>query len=472
MKNSLKMSEKNSATYYLLAILFLLLPFLIISIYNHPSADDFSYSDFANRLGFWNAQIENYYIWTGRYTATALLTVNPLDYTNLILYRVLPVILLISFSFSVYYFLNKLLINSRRRDIIVLTFLILFLYIYYTPNITEAFYWMAGSITYQLASILSLLLFSMFLDLFRIKDRKKKIFLTIPASFLCVAIVGLNETSMLILVMITFILFATNFYIKKEPDPVLLILFLVTAAASAVVILAPGNLVRMAEKPGRFQLLFSITGSIKTTLLYIAGWLPMLLIFIALFSPLLNRLAGNIKARFPLENFKFIHLLSLALAFLSFIILCFFPSYWSQGGKPPARTVNVIYLLFIFGSFALSVLFFLLLQNLQRPVSEIPHPIRISMVIAALAILIVKPNNIRKVYQDLLSGSAYRYNIEMNQRYNLLEKCDSECVVPPIKNRPFTLFAYDLAAKPSDEIYWYNKHLGDYFGLEPVKVKK
>lgn len=466
------MSEKNSAISYLLAILFLLLPFLVISIYNHPSADDFSYSDFANRLGFWNAQIENYFIWTGRYTATALLTVSPLDYTNLTLYRVLPVLLLISFSFSVYYFLNKLLIHTRRRDLIVLTFLILFLYIYYTPNITEAFYWMAGSITYQLASILTLFLFSILLDLIRIKDRNKKIILTLLASFLCIVIVGLNETSMLILVVITFILFATDFYIKKAPDPVLLILFLVTAAASAVVILAPGNLVRMAEKPGRFQLIYSIIGSIKTTLLYIAGWLPMLLITIALFSPLLNIIAGNIKADFSLGKLNFRHVLILAFAFLGFIALCFFPSYWSQGGKPPPRTVNVIYLLFIFGSFALSVLFFLLLQNLKRPVPEIPHAIRISMVFVVLAILIVKPNNIRKVYLDLLSGSAYRYNIEMNQRYDLLEKCDSECVVPPIKNRPFTLFAYDLAEKPSNEMYWYNRHLGDYFGLEPIKVKK
>ena len=464
------MSEKNSATYYFLAILFLLLPFLVISIFNHPSADDFSYSDFVNRLGFWNAQIENYYIWTGRYTATALLTVNPIDYTNLTFYRILPVLLLISFSFSVYYFLNKLLIKTRRRDIIVLTFLILFLYLYYTPNITEAFYWMAGSITYQLASILSLFLFSILLILFRIKDRKKKIFLTSLASLLCIAIVGLNETSMLILVVITFLLFATNFYVKKSPDPILLILFVITAAASAVVILAPGNLVRMAEKPGRFQLLYSITGSIKTTLLYIASWLPMLLIMIALFSPLLNRIAGNIKVRFSLEKLNFMHLLSLALAFLGFIIICFFPSYWSQGGKPPARTINVIYLLFIFGSFALSVLFFLLLQNLQRPLPRIPQRIRILMLLVIFAIIIVKPNNIRKVYHDLLSGTAYRYNIEMNQRYNLLEKCDSECLVPPIKNRPFILFAYDLAVKPSEEIYWYNKHLGDYFGLEPIKV--
>ncbi len=64
------------------------------------------------------------------------------------------------------------------------------------------------------------------LDLFSLKNRKKKILWTLFSSVLCVVIVGLNETSMHILVVIMFSLFAAKYYVKKTPDPILSILFL------------------------------------------------------------------------------------------------------------------------------------------------------------------------------------------------------------------------------------------------------
>jgi hypothetical protein len=471
MKEYLIKTERAPVFYFLLATFLLVLPFLIISVYNHPSADDYSYSHFGNRFGFWAAQVEHYFTWSGRYTATALLTVNPIDYTNLSFYRILPVLHLISFVFAVYIFLRSALPKAKLNDQLLMSFLIIFLYIYYTPNLSEAFYWMPGSVTYQLASTLSLLLFSLIFPLLRGTSKEKEIIYLIAGSILTFTTIGLNETSMLILCVTFSALFTMQIFRTRSLDHRLLLFLVITIAASSIVIAAPGNLVRMAEKPEKFQLLPSILGSFKTTLLYIGSWIPMTFLTFALFSPLLYRLAQNMREQFKLQWLSKLNLAIIAFLFLGFLALCFFPSYWSQGGKPPARTVNVIYLLFILGAMALVVLFFAYLQIANRPLPKIPLAGNVFLVLAATAIIGFKPNNVRNVYKDLFSGTAYRYHKEMNKRYSLLENCNTECNLPPIENRPSTLFAYDLAKKPSEELNYYNRDLGYYFGLTEVKVR-
>lgn len=471
MKENLKKTERAPIFYFLLATSLLLLPFLIISVYNHPSADDYSYSHFGNRFDFWAAQAEHYLTWSGRYTATALLTIHPIDYSDLTFYRVLPVLHLISFTFSVHIFLRSLLTHSTVGDRLLLSFLIVFLYIYYTPDITEAFYWMPGSITYQLASTLTLLLFSLVIPLLQRRVQKNELIYLITGSILCIAIVGSNETSMLILCVIFSTLFAVQLYRTKTFDLRLLVLLTITIAASLIVIAAPGNLIRMAEKPDRFQLLPSIFGSFKTTLLYLANWIPMTILIIVLFSPLLIRLAKNIREQHQLQWLSMLNLTLIAFLFLGFLALCFFPSYWSQGGKPPARTVNVIYLLFILGAMALSTLFFAYLQKTERPVPKVPVTGNLFLALIIALILGFKPNNIRNVYKDLITGTAYRYQLEMKQRYTLLENCQTDCLLPAIQHRPSTLFAYDLAKSPSEEIIYYNRDLGYYFGLKSVSIR-
>jgi len=49
--------------------------FVILSFFSFPAADDFAYFDQVNRLGFWGAQREWYLHWSGRYTATAVMSI-------------------------------------------------------------------------------------------------------------------------------------------------------------------------------------------------------------------------------------------------------------------------------------------------------------------------------------------------------------------------------------------------------------
>ena len=144
--------------------------FFLISFYNHPSADDFCFAEKSNSLGYWQTQIHYYNNWTGRYMSTALLTINPVGNTWLLDYKLLPIFLITLFGVSIYLFISKLLPNLNLKGRLLLSYSILFLYMFKAPTMSESFYWMSASITFQVASILSLLLFSLILHLQKQKE--------------------------------------------------------------------------------------------------------------------------------------------------------------------------------------------------------------------------------------------------------------------------------------------------------------
>lgn len=455
----------------LIATIFLVAPFFYISIYNHPSADDYCYSDFGRSMGFWSAQVEHYLSWTGRYMATALLTVSPIDYNELTFYRVLPGLLFIIFGVSILVFVKAIIPGAETRDKAVLGFIIFFLYLYNVPDITEAFYWMPGAITYQLASILSLLLFSLVLRFREHEQKFKRRVLLVLACLMVITIVGLNEVSMMMLCIIFLGWFVMDFYRKRSVDTDLLVLLLVTIAAAAVVVAAPGNLVRMSEKPEKFQLFFSVYGSLSASIISIIKWSPVLLLLVFFFLKNMNRVAMYLRVRAGFSTLSWKHLLMFAVFSFGLLVLGFFPSFWSQGGEPPARTVNAIYLLFILEALALIIGLLVYLQNRNRSVALLPASVRILLGILVLTLVFFKSNNISRVYQDLGYGKALKYDLEMQERYRLIEKCGPvSCLVPAIENRPTTIFAYELAWKPSQEHYFINLCLDAYFKKSDIRI--
>ncbi len=446
--------------------LFLIIPFLYISQFNHPSADDFCYSDFSRSVGFWSAQVEHYLSWTGRYTATALLTVSPIDYNDLIFYRLLPVLLFLGFGLALVIFLGSVIPRAETRDKAVLGFMIFFLYLYNLPDITEAFYWMAGAVTYQLASILGLLLFSLVLYL-RKQEYRSRLVLLVPAVLLSIVIVGLNEISMLLLCAIFFMWFILSSFRKRKMDPVLLVLLLFTLAAAAVVVGAPGNTVRMAEKPEKFQLFFSIFGAVKLALISLIKWAPVPLLLVFLFLKNLNRIA----TRYSHFSISSLHLLLFSAFSFGLIVLSFFPTFWSQGGEPPARTVNVIYLLFLFEALALVLGFLIYLQRRKGSIALLPVSVRGLIAVLVISMVALKSNNIKRVYQEVLYGKAYRYDREVQERYRMIANCDLEpCIIPPLINKPTTIFAYELAVRASQEEYYVNRCFNYYFKKSDIRI--
>lgn len=470
-----KTTMKGKSWFFILipVIILSVVPFFILAMYNHPSADDFCYSRNALSMGFWQAQIDYFTEWTGRYTATALLTINPIDYTQLTFYRALPVMLLILFGFSIYLFFYKLLPNANRQDRGILSFIVFFLYISKVPDITEAFYWMAGSLTYQLATILTILLCALIIHTKEQKETGKKTFFTFLCVLLCISIVGLNEISLIILNGVLFLWLVIDTYRNKALNPFLLVLLLITIGSSLVSILSPGNQVRMSEKEEKFRLWYSLSFSVKYARYAIMGWLPMTILLVGFFAAPLARIAERLKTRLHLPRISLLHMVLFGIFLLGFISLCFFPSLWTQNGPPPARTVNVIFILFIFGILALAMSFLQYLKRYGFTRHLFTMPVRIISGLLIVASVVLTTNNVRAAYTDLLTGTVQKYQVEMEQRYKQLSTCTSNiCVVPGIKNRPLTIFAYDLARNSLSEEYYYNQCLSDYFQKSYIKIEQ
>ena len=463
-------SGKSGYIVLFLGLLFILLPFLILAGYNHPSADDFCYTNFVGSLGFWDAQVEQYINWSGRFTATALIALQPVDIHDLTLYRHLPVLLFILFLVALYTFFRKLLPNAKKEDIGFLSFIVYFLYLLEAPDLTEAFYWMAGSTTYQLGSIVTLFFFSVVIHLKDQKETNKKILFTAIAGFLCVLIIGFNEILLIILDGILFLWLLIDTFRKKALDPYLLVLLLLAGAASGVSLLSPGNDVRMAVKPLKFKLDFSLSYSIEDAYYALRGWVPKTALLFLFFAAPLTRAAENLKSRLHLRKVSLLHILLLGIFLFGFVFVCFFPTWWTQGGTPPLRTVNAIFLLYIFIVLALSMAFLLYIKRFKVSKYVYSLPVQAFSGILILGVLILTTNNIRSAYMDLLTGTAYQYNLEMEDRYERLENCKSNsCVVPQIEQTPGTLMAYDLAYRSSDEGYYYNECLANYFSKATVE---
>ncbi len=462
------MNKNNSKilkyTFLIIALVLTLSPFLYLAQYNHPSADDFCYSSKASYLGFVATQVDHWITWSGRYTATALLSIFTVDHNNLFGYRLFPVILFIFFGFSIFVFLRSLFTKAATYDICALTFVIFFLYILKASNITEAFYWLAGSVTYQVASILSLFLFSIILHLLRQREKSKLIFLTIVGSILGIVIVGLNEISLIYLCITLFLWLIFRIYSTHKPEWGLIIIVCITFLAAGISLTAPGNSMRMSTIiVEQFNLRYSLSTSAYFALLTAKSWLPFLLLLTIIFWDSFKRISIQIKNNL---NFSISWVLIILLIYflIGLVVLGYFPTFWSQGWKPPTRTVNVILLVFIIGGVGIILLAMIGILKKWEFLHKMPSFVKTIAVVLILSFITLLPNNVKTAYKDIFSGKAIQFDKEMQERYLILRDCEEElCDIPlRLTDYPPTIFAYELGLYPTDEIYYYNYCLKDY----------
>ena len=140
--------------FWLLLGLVSIAPFLIISYYNQPSVDDFYFTVKSQSIGALNAQIEWYLTWTGRYFSTFILSINPLVYNNLMLYKTIPVLLIVGLWLSLSLLVQAIFINIKTKHLFFISTSIMTLFFFQMPSISQGVYWLAGAVTYQLGNIL------------------------------------------------------------------------------------------------------------------------------------------------------------------------------------------------------------------------------------------------------------------------------------------------------------------------------
>ncbi len=73
-------------------------------------------------------------------------------------------------------------------------------------------------------------------------------------------------------------------------------------------------------------------------------------------------------------------------------------------------------------------------------------------------------------FADLLRGTAYKYDKELNERYNFIfENKSDSCEVAQIESIPRTLFVADILSDPDAVL---NQMYAHYFNKKAVYLKK
>lgn len=445
--------EKN---FIIILGVFAIIPFLVVSIYNNPSADDFCYHNISQKLGYWEANLFAYNNWNGRYLTSFILTIKGLVSNSFIVYKFIPIVLFSLLFFSLYYVFSVFFEKIEKRHILTFGLFIMTMYLIQMPSISQGFYWLPSSISYQLSNILSVFFFYFLLKF--LKEHKKK-HLLISCLFVgCV--IGCNETSMLLInfLIVTIFVYRSLHYKKVEKSFLILLLFVLTF--SIIVFVSPGNSARSSNFSNNHQFIYSLLNSFLAFKKYILYWLPFIIIFVLYYFNTIS----SIKSSFSPRLFNVNPLVIFIIVF-SIPIIGFFPGYWSLGGSPPLRVINTIYFFFLMGFTYFTFVMYFYLEEKKVTFIKISKGANY-LILALILIQLTRNNNIKRAYSDLLSGQAYHYDLELKKRYQLIDQASKHSVkVSKLKNEPKTIFFDDITTNSED---WRNACYDDYFGGEII----
>lgn len=459
--------ERHKATYLLFlgTGLLVLLPFLLLTQYNHPQADDYGFAVRDMTHGFWETQ-KNYYMnWSGRYFSTAAASVNPIIYGNFGIYKACSLLLILLLAALSCLLLHRLF---RKKFSILQTLalaaLFLSTYLMQMPSVSEGLFWLSGYLGYQLPNLMMLLLLISLISFSQTNSKNLKALYITIAALLCIAMAGSNEMSLVLAFTTTLLLLVSNRK-NRQNRPYILSLFAVCAVACMVAVLAPGNYVRMEDHPDAGKPVWSVVYAAFLTGLSFYRWLVPVLLATVLYTfywglPLAGKLQNNIFN------------ISLRRSLLYFIVTLFLMQFaftWAVGERPTPRVENVIYFFFVFGWFYNVQVALTKYGHLLQAERNLSQVLPLAVFILFLLQVFSMDSNIATAYTDLVSGKAAAYDKALQQRYAYLRNsgCDT-CAIKPLPAIPQTLYFTDILEGQENSSFWVNAGFAAYWDKSAI----
>lgn len=438
----------NTKRYFIVNLL-IILPFLIISIYNQPFNDDFS------RAHLWT--IEKYYdrlsIWylisNGRYF-NAIISLIPIFYIPVV-YKATFLLFGGFFTYCLYLVIKNLVPKSSTQIHWLTATTILSYTLLITPKLSAAFYWLAGVTAYLFSISCFLLVLSCLLrDYNQPKKDYKNTFLLVVGIFMGV---GSNEVTMLMIVLIVSLynLFTLKFHRSKLVKSSLSHIW--AWICSGLVLFAPGTLNRQDKHPLAKQLLPSLEHAFFDGIEFLTEQLTSNYLLIIL--SLIFLMAVSFNSNKDIGRINISPLYTFGLVIVSIFLIIFVFNY-SQGWFKihyKHRTTNLLYIYF-------SIFWFVFIYTLGVYLSKIKHkPLllfkRIDLLLIVFIFFTINNKNYENVLGDLSSGDAKKFNefrIKRDQ-YIINNSHYSTVYVPKDMYKPKTTYFTDISPNTSD---WVN----------------
>lgn len=462
---------RSYITFYnlIFVITFLLvLPFLVSGFFANPWTDDLYYSFIAKDQGIFDALIYYYTHFNGRYLSITLLLLNPLSFDLIWGYKLIPPLIILMTAMGVFSLLAQFTAKSLPlKNRLFFTLLILLVFFDQMPDVRPGLYWISASVTYLAAGSLFLIFLALLCKVRQNRDSRH----TGPkvgAVILALLLPGANEIILALLLGLLICLFSYDVYQQKKADIFLLSTLIAAGTGAGFALFTPSNLIRMSTYEGSRDLLLTLEKAFLTTTTSMTTWLgtPLVLLMTLL-------VAITVYKNTPLANhLKKIHPAITSSLFLLAIFGTYFVPFWGMGLHPPRRVENLVYLLFLVGWLInTAILTAFARQKIASVLQRAPQKLLLFVfAIYLLGAWGMGHSNLILVSKDLFSGTSYRYDQELQQRYAFLrENPAPECSVKMLRNQPKSLFFGDIYFTGDN---WINRSYADYFGKTTILLER
>ena len=443
------------------------------------SFDDFCRGRWSQDISTVFARVQDSYAnWTGRWAGQAIYAL------------IFPHIGITSFSynllialsaplwFAVFYcFLHILFRRSLGwKEKALLAALLTAIYWVGMPAVGETWYWLTGSIEYQLPFLLmALALLALTSKWVTDGALGPKLGATVLGCFLAFLTTGLNEFVGLLLLgclaVAAFLAFS-----RKRPDLAAIygVTLLVVAGGILLNLGAPGNAIRMAEDfPNGNNPKFAIRMLVDPDTSPIR-WLgdARLLCLTALLvtsTRFLKLRPEWTSWKLPLPGPLSAMAVTAPLIGLAAVVAAMFAVSFAQGTEPPARVTNLIYAALIVGWIAALVP----IGCLAGTDSETPGPLlRGIHTVAALllpVLLLIAPTTLRAAVD--LPAIATQWRPQLNARYQEIRgrvaAGERDITVAPLSIDPKSYMWDDIGPVAAD---WKNQCMAEFHGAEQLRT--
>lgn len=492
------MSENEKKIYQIIMLVFLLLsvPIIVLSFYNVPSADDYSFGYLMKKWVSENGyhfggmlkcaaqnMINYYYSWQGRYSESFLASFMP-DLFGL--YWLSAIVMFFMLVGSIIYLYCALAKNLAGKKYIWagvwIGLLISTAIVQNIPFPVEAFYWFDGAMAYTLHHSFYLWMCGVVINYLGTKRINQKAGYMILLVVLAVLAAGGNVVTSFISIF-TWIVFLMIVLLILHRGYEIIIPFIVSIGGFLVSYLSPGTAIRGGGSENYAPALLTIIKCFRWTLRqYILTWTNVaILLMLCFLTPLFLKILLVFVEE---HDFKFRFPGIIAAGGICFLSAMSAPPFYVLGESGPGRLRNVIYINYIL-LFVLMygyVLGWIVVKEKNNViVKEIPRfyeklPLQKSVCLIVVVFGLLCAGNAQRwgvsieAAKELASGQARRYHSESVEREKIyLESEQRDIEVSPYSVKPYLLFFDDITDNPEN---WKNTSISEYFGKRTIKLNR
>ncbi|MDE5636338.1 MAG: hypothetical protein K2I52_08555, partial [Muribaculaceae bacterium] len=243
------------------------IPFFLLCGYVFPVNDDYYFAlEHIDRNCF-ESVVDSWNNWSGRYLATFVSSANPfvISLSPFTLFRIFSAVVVLMFMLSFILFPSMGLKRYLKgTECMGLGSLLLLVYISLFPSVSQAFYWFSSYTAYTIPSLMYMLLVVML--------PRNDMISRVTAVILAAVIPGGNEV-MAVLTVCT-LMYVSWIYGGRRYH----LLMCVSVIAVIIVVLSPGNGIRMEYQLSAHPYIWTVAVSFIQTVGWLFLWMPLLLV--------------------------------------------------------------------------------------------------------------------------------------------------------------------------------------------------